>query len=1109
MLQKFLFVGVGGSGGVTLRALRALLADYLSEHGYDDGIPDAWQFVHIDVPLEQGAKPERIPLLPKNNYVGLAVEGLRYRDIDEMMCGQGDSVVRHTAVWRPDPTLVKVEPVNGGGRFRAIGRVVLGARMSIAHERLSVAVRAMSGEAANEEFSRVCLRLTGNGTPSTLDTQVLVISSLAGGSGAGLLGDVCDMLGQLLPAAQGQLVSILYTPEVFNEISPADRVGVNPNALAALSELLNSRWNNSPEAPDEFALLRAGGASMAPVQARGPRIPYMIGKSNGKVSYADQYDVYEAVGRGLAVWVTSNEIQDRFSAHEIGNWADRALPRNDNAPAVGAMTELPLSSFGCASVGIGLNRFARYTADRLIREAAEHLLSGHWRRGDEKERNEEQARQSHVDVARVPFIEACGLHEKAIANRHQITDAIRGDVAEADAKTAVVGHVGPRLLDDVTPQWPTNARADQVGKRVIERMDARWGGDFRGYEDVYVANAAAWAARLQNVVQARMADLIAAEGVRVAVDVLRSVITELTDTVVPELLASRDAHNRLVQDMRGRVRKVLAQTTTTMPANHPRVRQAVDAAAECLHAHTEALVDQLAVDLVQDLCENLLAPLRYALTSARERLEIDYTGTAERPSPVRDWPTDNGVVPESYYPARNELLLEKVTDYPTVFETQIRRQVDRKEFGDAIIVARREVITGSRERDDLAQCLVQTRTTWTPRHARLSGGQTPAGAVFTTSFDVAALRDRAKRWIRRPDTSLSRHLAQTLGTYLDDGGRGGQQEAEKRERFRSLLAQTVLMSRPLVDIDAPTLSRVHGGRQIGYREVMTPLPFPPGHPGREAAHRVFANRTDTEFEQLFGGEDTERIDIFTFLDAPVLPAVMSSLAQPIRTQWEQDGVRNALGSFWTWRRARQLPWFVPCPPEVRAAVVRGWFVARFLNQVRCRNSNLRGAPTEIWTPGGYRQFPYPLLGPTIRKHDEWLPAVLESMALTIVGSPTDPYDRLVHLGQSVGERDELADPGELSTWIETGRTAPGAPTPNPKLAGAAGDQPAIRSRIVNETIDEYRKHYEEYREAQLTPQTGLRVSRAWELREDILHALDVIQDSVDAGGDIIDMFGVG
>ncbi len=1105
MLQKFLFVGVGGSGGVTLRALRALLSDYLAEHGYDGGIPDAWQFVHIDVPLEQGRSPERIPLLPQNNYVGLAVDGLRYRDIDDMMCGHGESVVRNTAVWRPDPAQVKVEPVNGGGRFRAIGRVVLAARMSIAHERLAVAVRAMSGEAANEEFSRVCLRLTGKGTPSDLKPQALVISSLAGGSGSGLLSDVCDMLGQLMPTTQGQLVSVLYTPEVFNEINAADRVGVNPNALAALSELLNARWNNGPEAPDEFAILRAGGGSVAPVTSRGPRIPYMIGKSNGKITYANQYDVYEAVGRGLAVWVTSHEIQSRFSDHEIGNWADRALPRTDSAGIGGGMTELPLSSFGCASVGIGLSRFARYTGDRLTREAAEHLLSGHWRHGAERHVNEEQARQLRVEVARAPFVEACGLHEKSVAKRHLVTDAIRGGLGKDDAKTSVLGHLGPRLLDDVTPQWPRNANADFVGNRVIERMNVNWSEYFGGYEQRYIANAAAWARRLQDVVQAGTADLLAAEGVRVTVDVLQAVITDLTDVVVPELLGSRDAHERLVQDMRSRVRKVLAQTNTVMPASHPRVRQAVEAALESLHARTELLVDDLAVELVHDLCDNLLTPLRNALTAARERLELDYTGTAVRPSPVRDWPTDTDVVPESYYPARNELLLEKVSDYPEVFRTQICAQADEERFGDAIAVARREVITGSRERDDQSQCLVETRTTWVPRDVRLSGGRTSAAAAFTTSLDVAALVKRVRRWIRRPNTPLSRHLHQTLGTYLDDDG--GQQDAEKLERFRNLLAQTVLMSRPLVDIDAPTLSRVHGGRQIGYREVMTPLPFPLGHPGRNAAGLVFADRAEAEFEQLFGGEDTERIDIFTFLDAPVLPAAMSSLAHPIRAQWEQDGVRNGLGAFWTWRRARQLPWFVPCPPDVRAAVVRGWFVARFLNQVRCRNSNLRGAPTEIWTPAGYLSFPYPLLGPTIRRHDEWLPAVLESMALTIVGSPTGPYDRLVHLGRSVGERDELADVDELSTWIQYGTTASGAPVPNAVLAGTASDQSAIRLKIVLDTVEKYRKHYEEYREAQLTPPLGLSISRAWELRDDILAALEVIRESVDI--DDVDEFEVG
>lgn len=1098
MLQKFLFVGVGGSGGVTLRALRALLLDYLTENGYDDGIPAAWQFVHIDVPLEQDRKPERIPLLPKNSYVGLAVDGLPYREVDRMLTSNGDSVIRHTAVWRPDPNQVNVAPESGGGRFRAVGRVVLGARMAAAHERLRAAVHAMDGEAANAEFSRVCLKLAGNGEPSALPPQLVVVGSLAGGSGSGLLGDVCDMLRQLEPSAEDRLVSILYTPQVFDELRPADRAGINPNALAALCELLNGRWNWESPAPDEFAFLRAGGAAaVADVRRRGPRVPYMIGRSNGEVSYESQSDVYEAVARGMTVWVTSNEIQSRFSAFEIGNWSSRATNYPDSSGLIGENNELPLSSFGCASIGIGLDRFARYSVDRLTREAVEHVLSGHWRDGDEKKINEEEARRQRVDISCAAFLADCGLDEKG-PHRNDIIDALRGGATDEQARSKIGGHLESTLLDLVVQQWPVKgAKSELVANRVVERMDGRWIAEFKEYQDVYVQNAVDWTARIGQVIDKHTAELVADEGVRVAVDVLHRVITELTETVVPELKAAAEVHKRLIGEMRTRVHAALAGVTTTMQASDRRIRPAVMAAIDSFHARTEELVHELAIDLIGDVCDNLLAPLRDALGAAREKLQVGRAGTELKPSLVADWPTDSDIVPAKYQPARNELVLEQVADYPRVFTEQICAQTDERFYGNALATARREVITGVRETDQPVQRMIETKTRWVPRNPQLRLRQTPSVAAFKVHIEVAELRARTRRWIRRPDTPMARHLGQKLKDYLADSGHGGQAQAIKIENFRNLLTQAVTLSRPLITIDPPTLARVHR-RQIDYREVITPLPFPEGHPGREAAARVFAGRSEAEFEMLFGPEDTERIDIFTFLDAPVQPLVMSSLTFPIGAQWAQDLVKRNAGGFWTWRRARQLPWFVPCTPEIRKAMVRGWFLARLLNQVRCQDNDLRGEPTEIWTPDrGYEQFPFPLLGRMIRKRDEWLPAVLESLALTIIGASFAPYARLVALGETVGQYDELAGESELAQWISYGRTVPGAPQPSESLAGTTGDTAAGRMLTVMTTLDKYERHYEEYRRRKLTAAESLEVSRAWELRDDILEALGVIRQAVD------------
>ena len=47
-MKKFLVVGVGGSGGATLRYLMDQLGADLRKRGIHE-LPDAWQFVQIDV----------------------------------------------------------------------------------------------------------------------------------------------------------------------------------------------------------------------------------------------------------------------------------------------------------------------------------------------------------------------------------------------------------------------------------------------------------------------------------------------------------------------------------------------------------------------------------------------------------------------------------------------------------------------------------------------------------------------------------------------------------------------------------------------------------------------------------------------------------------------------------------------------------------------------------------------------------------------------------------------------------------------------------------------------------------------------------------------------
>ena len=58
MYRKMMFVGLGGSGGKTLRVLKRDLKEWLIDNEWNGPFPSGWQFVHIDTPsVPDGRRP--------------------------------------------------------------------------------------------------------------------------------------------------------------------------------------------------------------------------------------------------------------------------------------------------------------------------------------------------------------------------------------------------------------------------------------------------------------------------------------------------------------------------------------------------------------------------------------------------------------------------------------------------------------------------------------------------------------------------------------------------------------------------------------------------------------------------------------------------------------------------------------------------------------------------------------------------------------------------------------------------------------------------------------------------------------------------------------------
>ena len=73
MLRPFLLIGVGGSGGKTLRVVRENLEWELRRAGWpeEEGFPKAWQFLQIDVAsAPDGDDPDLPPQLPAGELPG-------------------------------------------------------------------------------------------------------------------------------------------------------------------------------------------------------------------------------------------------------------------------------------------------------------------------------------------------------------------------------------------------------------------------------------------------------------------------------------------------------------------------------------------------------------------------------------------------------------------------------------------------------------------------------------------------------------------------------------------------------------------------------------------------------------------------------------------------------------------------------------------------------------------------------------------------------------------------------------------------------------------------------------------------------------------------------
>ncbi len=1121
MLRPFLILGVGGSGGKTVRGLRHALTLRLEQSGWRSGIPKAWQIIHVDTPVAQDGTDYVMPFIPAEDYRGLAAAGASYESVvQSIVHGQrlsGDAL-NNVKRMLPDASRVPVDVTKGAGQFRAVGRAVALSKLADIERMASNAVNRMNDATALGELASLGetlgSKLGGGVTPNP---TVIVISSIAGGSGAGQYLDVIEAVKanvKTLPWAH-QFFALLYAPDVFDQVKGS--AGIPSNALATVSETMNGFWTRDPS-PSTVELFRSMGLSPSYGAARdrvGAAYPLIVGRSNSRVAFDNQGEVYSAVSTSLAAWMTDDKVQDDLDAYATGNWtanvgadvlpdATRLMRPLDQAP--------PFSALGFGRVTLGRDKFLDYATERFTRSHIDRMLFAHIEEDPRFEvRTDDEWIEFRKDQAFEGFIREIGLDEET-EDRNDIIDAVRPDSArkllEQEFRNAVFENSAVGL--DKTGGLDLSSWHDRL---LLNREDRI--GSFIAQDTVNLSR------KMNEWVEAapeRIIDSVELAIARYGIPVTVAILGDLSRTLraaQANLLQESEKYRGYVQRLSSYVHDDLGHVANqeSIRSDQDAVQNAVDHVAQSFDWECEANLREVVSALVGELHHDFIDPLRQQLSGARTALlqrVSDRLLQDGRENDYDSWPRRVGsAVPRKFSPAPNERLLVPHTQYPAEFQRLVSQTFGNRKFEDSILdviseLARGVEIPGSR---DDQWSTIELRRSWKPRttgdrQQRAASASTPQ---FRISDDPADYAARAHRWMLRKGTPFDAYIRANLTDFFNADEVDPGEFKRRKDAFREGFTAALGTSEPLVRLNPQLLSEVHG-KSIGEgtRLVFSSIPFSEGSEMYQIAKTALtqAGLWDENVSRgWFKDAKVDSIDVFAMAGFPFQPVVMDSIMAPIARGWLADsGNPDSRTAFWKWKRARLLREAVPADPEVFDQMLRGWYVAKALGWLAVEKDPAKGPKLGVWDAGfkAMRDFPHPLLYPGNAPARDFPGAVLESLiiALPLVNAegslrPLRAYHALLDLGGSQGH---LSDP--MADWLRDGKLPESAPTPNPERAGSRVDSLVERQSAVRAFMDGEIAEFEDQIVKQDTRSSVYSYPVTWEIRDSVSTALRELRDAV-------------
>lgn len=1069
-MRRFLVVGCGGSGAVTLSYMMDQLRSDLAAVGVDK-IPGGWQFVSIDVPTAPEAGPDGLDNVRDQGglYFGSGPQGDSYAVLDNALTNQLAAKQRLGTIgtWAPrDPAAVTVPIGSGAGQYRALGRMITLSKASGIRETLQRAWEQLSTVEAASEMA--ALNVPGGGSFEPGESPVvLVVSSMAGGAGASMALDVCRLL-TLIPGLDPRLMGVfMVTPDIFDGLGKSAITGVRANALAMLGEIVASQLGSARQ--HDVEVLGALGQQ----HGKGEKVPFArvfpvgrrVGVEGAPFGDGSQKAIYRGLARGLAGMMMSGAATRQFVQYDLTNGA--GLPgQRENIGWGGQWDNLPWGTYGFSSLSMGRDRYAEYSAQRLARSAVDRLLDGHSVPGSPV--SDEDQVNSILDSQWATLLTAMGLPVVQSDSRVQtgVAPWLMNVVLPSDAANRTAGHLVESELRDYIPAG-TGLAANQWVPEIERALVLRRPSLLAAAEHQAVAHAFQWHRQLVERIEREVAKAVADVGLPYATalvtrlrtylkDVVRSGAEELTRGA-PSDLTARTAETA----------QVLASLNGLIGADGEYIDMVL---ASCrgnvyrqLYASLSGKVAEVASALVPEVMQPLLDRLneeQTGLRRARSKPASDVGLARLATDQYGAWPADHADrVPARFAEANNEVMLTPSAEFLDQYKGDLPLAVVGDDFGtpafdEAIKRAVAHVVTGQWSTVDGSIApgeehpVVERTAAWRSRAFPIDPTTKEALVPSAARYDVhvrpAELLDRARRFVARRGESFDRFCRVSLREYIEDPTAPEYTLDERRERLRAKFTEALSLARPLASVNQQALEALHPGQQVEYRYKFTSVPFRNLAVADTLAQVLQKNpmvdhETESEFRRLLTDEDKlTRVDIFGSYPN-YSPLAYDSVLVPAAKQWA-DSTPTQQEAFWKWRRARPLAAALPMHEEERRAMTAGWFLALILGQLRLPAPPY-DEPVRVWDSAlaEWVDFPNPLLTPParFRGQNDWLPAVLESVLLAMsrtheppVMSSMLPY-RALRAVYDASPQDpasgihEVSGKAQLVRWLRSGETVTG------------------------------------------------------------------------------------